>query len=492
MKKIIYSLLIMMAFASCADQNSLIYEQKPDERVQAVLDNYSKIIHSGTNGWLFALETGAKGGVNHWVNFTGENTCEMLSDAEVISSSKFPNSATEVAPSSWRLKSVETPVLIFDTYNYMHMLADPTATISGASSNGTGLVTDFEFVLGDYNESAKEMKLKGRFNKSAARMIAVNASQEEAIRAGGLKTMNKNFEALVSPMKYPVFEYNSKKVDVQVGARQFTIKYLDENDEVASSSSAAYLSLKGLESEQTSDLILFDTIQYAGNGISEVVTSNGKMYAVIGGSQYELFDNGMPALPFRFGPGKDYNVFTVNASTLGESLQDPYYTNVYKLAKDTQYNKGSKRVMNYFKTEFTRDAKSGKLTMVLKIWYTNSAGTTYQAWWDFAVQENEDGTITFTDRDQDPVNTNARGQENYLRPIVDYFCKLEYSSYSTSSSTTWAMNKANVIATTPRTFRLDWAPNITPGLSSSLGGFYPVDPEHMEAAGICVGVPSKL
>ncbi len=492
MKKIIYSLLMILAVASCVDQDSLIYEQKPDERIQAVLDEYNEIIRSSKNGWLLALETGAKGGVNHWVNFTGENTCEMLSDAENISSTKFPNTATVVSPSSWRLKSVETPILIFDTYNYMHMLADPTASISGASANGTGLSTDFEFVLGKYDADAKELSLKGRFNKVAAKMIAVDAAQEEAIRAGGLKTMNDNFEALAGPLKYPVFELNSKKVDVQLSGRDLGIKYLDENEEIVSASSAGYLSLKGLESEQVSDLILFDTLSYNGNPISKIETSNGKLFAVIGGSQYEIFDNGVPALPFRFGPGKDYNVFTVNATTLGASLQDPYYTNVYKLAKDTQYNKGSKRVMNYFKTEFTRDAKSGKLTMVLKLWYTNSAGTTYQAWWDYAVQENEDGTITFTDRDQDPVNTNARGQENYLRPIVDYFCKLEYSKYSTSSSTTWAMNKANVTAITPRTFRLDWAENITPGLNSSLGGFYPVDPEFEAEYGVCVGVPSKL
>ena len=490
MKKIIYSLLLMLAFASCAEQDSLIYEQKPDERVKAVLDEYNQIIQGGTNGWLLALETGAKGGVNHWVNFTGENTCEMLSDAENISSSKFPNSATVVSPSSWRLKSVETPILIFDTYNYIHMLADPTATISGASSNGTGLKTDFEFVLGNYDATAKELSLKGRFNKVAAKMIAVNADQEEAIRNGGLKTMSDNFEAIASPMKYPVFEYNSQKVDVQLSGRQFGIKYLDDADEIASTSGAGYLSLKGLADNEVSDLILFDTLAYNGTDITKVVSENGKLFAVIDGSQYEIFDNRKPALPFRFGPGKDYDVFTINYSTLGASMQDPYYTNIYKLSKDTQYNKGSKRVLNYFKTEFSKDAKSGKITMILKVWYTNSAGSTYQAWWYYTVQENEDGTITFTDRDQQTNNNNARGQENYLRPLVDYFCKLEYSKYSTS--VTWAENKANVTKTTPRTFKLDWAENITPSLSSSLGGFYPVDEEQLANEGICVGVPSKL
>ena len=49
MKKIIYSLLLMLAFASCAEQDSLIYEQKPDERVKAVLDEYNQIIQGGTN-----------------------------------------------------------------------------------------------------------------------------------------------------------------------------------------------------------------------------------------------------------------------------------------------------------------------------------------------------------------------------------------------------------------------------------------------------------
>ncbi len=489
MKKLIYTLFAFLAFASCADQDSLIYEQKPDERVQAVLDNYNKVIQGGSNGWLLALETGAKGGVNHWVNFTGENTCEMLSDAENINSTKFPNTATVVSESSWRLKSVETPILIFDTYNYMHMLADPTASISGATSNGTGLVTDFEFTLGDYDESAKVLDLKGRFNKSAAKMIACDATQEEAIRAGGLKTMNDNFEAMLSPMKYPVFEYNSSKIDVEISGREFGIKYMNSSDEIESSSSAGFLTLKGLQPDILSDLELFEPISFNGKDITKVVTDNGKAFVVVDGTQCELYDNKKPAIPFRFGPGKDYQKFTVNASTLKESLQDPFFTNIYSKAKNDQETKGS-RYFQYFTIEFVKNAKTGNIVMTLRCYYKNAKGSTYQAIWDYKVQENEDGTITFTDRDHSTINNNQRVQENYLRPIADYFCKLEYSEYKTNVD--WSVNKANVTKTTPRTFRLDWAENITPGLNSSLGGLYPVDAEQLETEGIMVGVPAKL
>ena len=72
---------------------------------------------------------------------------------------------------------------------------------------------------------------------------------------------------------------------------------------------------------------------------------------------------------------------------------------------------------------------------------------------------------------------------------LDYFCKFEYSSYSTSSSTgTWEQNKARVTKVTPRTFKLDWAENKTKGLAGSLGGFYPVDATQLAEEGVLVGV----
>ena len=485
MKKIIYTLLIMLAFASCAEKDSLIYEQKPDERIQEALDNYNTIIQGGANGWLLALETGEKGGYNHWVNFTGENTCEMLSDADA-GSALFGNSSTDVKASSWRLKSVISPILMFDTYSYIHMLADPNEEVNDGIK-GKGYVTDFEFALGNYDNTGKVLDLKGRFNGSKAKMIACTAEQEEAIRNGGLKTMNQNFEALASAIKYPVIEMGSSKVDLEISARSFGLKYIDEEDAISTSSVAAYLDMKGLEANSVSNLVLFDTLQYNGAAVTGLVCENNKLFAVVGGNQVEVVDNLRPAIPLRFGANKDYNYMKTQSSQLVGSLQDPYLTNTYDKA-NTQINGNGGRYVVYQTVQFSKNAKSGKNEMKLVIRYSNKAGSQYNATWIFQYTENEDGTITFTDRDQ-TGSSNERGQEIYLAPMVDYFCKFEYSSYSTSSSTgSWDKNKARVTKVTPRTFKLDWAENKTKGLAGSLGGFYPVDATQLAEEGVLVGV----
>ncbi len=491
MKKIIYILIIMLSVAACTEKDSLIYEQKPDERIKEVLDNYNKIIQGSPNGWFLALETGEKGGFNHWVNFTGENTVEMLSDAEAESATLFGNTSTELLQSSWRLKSVETPILMFDTYSYIHMLADPSEDVNDGVK-GKGYVTDFEFSLGNYDNSKNMLDLKGRFNGVKAKMIACNASQEEAIRNGGLKTMSQNFEAGIEHLKYPVINMGDNKVDLEISARQFGLKYIDDEDAISTSSVAAYLDMKGLEDNSISNLVLFDTLEYNGQKITGLVFENDKLFACVGGNNVEVVDNMKPAIPLRFGPGRDYDFMNVKAEDLEGSMNDPYLTNVYMQAKNTMYNKSSKRVLQYVTIQFIKDAKSGNTRMELRAYYKNSAGSTYQAIWDYKYTENEDGTITFTERDQSTINSNNRGQEPHLKAIVDYFCALEYDGYSTSSSTgTWAQNKARITKVTPRTFKIDWAENNTKGLSGSLGGFYPVDAEHMAAEGVCVGILSK-
>ena len=331
------------------------------------------------------------------------------------------------------------------------------------------------------------LDLKGRFNGVKAKMIACNASQEEAIRNGGLKTMNQNFEALASTIKYPVIEMGSSKVDLEISARSFGLKYIDEEDAISTSSVAAYLDMKGLEDNSVSNLVLFDTLQYNGAAVTGLVCENNKLFAVVGGNQIEVVDNLRPAIPLRFGANKDYNYMKTQSSQLVGSLQDPYLTNTYDKA-NTQINGNGGRYIVYQTVQFSKNAKSGKNEMKLVIRYSNKAGSQYNATWIFQYTENEDGTITFTDRDQ-TGSSNERGQEKYLYPMVDYFCKFEYSSYSTSSSTgTWEQNKARVTKVTPRTFKLDWAENKTKGLAGSLGGFYPVDATQLAEEGVLVGV----
>ena len=65
-----------------------------------------------------------------------------------------------------------------------------------------------------------------------------------------------------------------------------------------------------------------------------------------------------------------------------------------------------------------------------------------------------------------------------VKKIVDYFCTIEYQKYDSSN---WNNSiKSNII---PHTFRVDWAPNNTPGLTGDIGAFYPVEDEGLYLVG---------
>jgi hypothetical protein len=60
---------------------------------------------------------------------------------------------------------LQQPSLIFDTYSYLHLLADPDPNVNGGRV-GAGLSSDFEFYVD--STVADTMKLVGRFNGSKA------------------------------------------------------------------------------------------------------------------------------------------------------------------------------------------------------------------------------------------------------------------------------------------------------------------------------------
>ena len=76
--------------------------------------------------------------------------------------------ATTALESSYRLKAAAQPSLYFDTYSYLHILADP--------DQGLGGYSDFEF--GIQSASTDTIKLKG--NVSGSELILVRTKQADA------------------------------------------------------------------------------------------------------------------------------------------------------------------------------------------------------------------------------------------------------------------------------------------------------------------------
>jgi len=229
--------------------------------------------------------------------------------------------------------------------------------------------------------------------------------------------------------------------------------------------------------------LLFDTLRCGDIGITALKFENGKGYYAecTDGKKIYVADNLRPVLPLRFGYGLDYTRMRIDMAQLSGTLVDPFLTNVYLLAKNSLYTNASKRNLQYAEVTFLFDAVSGKPYMRLTIRYNNTAGSNYTATWkyNYAI-DNAAGTITFTDRVQSG-SSNEFTIEPWVKSIPDYFCKLTYSKYATN----WA--NSVVSSTTPVTFKMDWAENNTPGLTTPVAGFYPV----LDPSNIAVGMMYK-
>ncbi|OQP60806.1 DUF4302 domain-containing protein [Niastella populi] len=156
-KNLIYFLLaIITLVASCRKDDDNAFDKSPDERLNETLQQYQAALSGSTYGWNANLTTADGGSYRFYFSFNESNRVEMYSDFD-------STTATTIRESSYRLKALQQPSLIFDTYSYIHMLSDPDGAVSGGTY-GQGLRSDFEFAIDTV--TADSIRLTGRFNGS--------------------------------------------------------------------------------------------------------------------------------------------------------------------------------------------------------------------------------------------------------------------------------------------------------------------------------------
>lgn len=168
-KKLLYLLLVLAGIYSCKKESDPLFDKSPDERLNDTLQRYQQILTHAPYGWKAMVYPGGspKSVYSFYFRFNDSNRVQMYSD--------FEQSSTVTAKeSSWRLKALQQPSLLFDTYSYVHVLCDPDAGENGGEY-GKGLGSDFEFSINGM--TGDTMVLTGRFNRSRA--ILVKATQQE-------------------------------------------------------------------------------------------------------------------------------------------------------------------------------------------------------------------------------------------------------------------------------------------------------------------------
>lgn len=240
-KTIIFILLITAAFTACKKDDKSLFDQTPDQRLNQTLDAYQSQISGAANGWkgFITVDSGRGSTYSFYFKFSPTNRVTMYADFD---------SSTAVTPieSSYRIKALQQPSLIFDTYSYVHLLADPTPSVNGGPT-GAGLISDFEFAF--ESASTDTIKLIGRFNGSKA--ILIRATPQEATaynnRQLGNSLLLRNLGKYLNYFKRVTIGGITYQISANIATRTITFSWVDSSGNLKTFTTNYYYTVNGVE-----------------------------------------------------------------------------------------------------------------------------------------------------------------------------------------------------------------------------------------------------
>ena len=380
MKKIlIYTLLSLTIFTGCKkDNDNLIDGQRPEERVAKSLSEYNDLLTGSTYGWKAYLypDEGNGGGYSFYMNFNKENRVTMLADLDF--------DATNLSKeSSYRLKANQIPSLLFDTYNYMHVLADPDGSLYGGDS-GWGLYSDFEFsfdkVVGD------SVKMTGKLLKSRLILVKATKAEQDAYNAGALLTVFTGITDYV--YSYPYYyillgDENKLQTTFNFNNKVFTLTY-NTNGVVTTASTPFSVTLAGIQ--------LRDPVMYNGKAITDFVydTETGGLYTMVGGVKIVVQTTATPILPLHTVIGINYSSIVVPNATNYPGWSADFIARRAAAARGA-LTSGYNLRLDLLDFTFNTDAKLMNLTAVI---YQNA--NQFIGVWPYSYTKTSGGVFKFT------------------------------------------------------------------------------------------------
>lgn len=188
----------------------MVFSESPDERIGKTMDSLQSLLVGGKYGWIGEMQTSNGSKYYFYFIFKEKNRVDMMSDFDI-------NTATVVKESSYRLKALQQPSLIFDTYSYIHLLSDPDPSVANGVP-GKGLSADFEFGYDPTLTQKDTLKFGGRFNGSKLNLVRATKEQGDAYLSGELAKAFSfhNLSALST------YSMDGSVNDIGIGGKLFT------------------------------------------------------------------------------------------------------------------------------------------------------------------------------------------------------------------------------------------------------------------------------
>lgn len=314
-KLILLSVTALLAFSACK-KDEHIFDKSPDERVNESLKGYKQTLVQSEHGWKAFLFPKNGGGYTFMMKFNTEGSVSMTMDFN-------DESLNTPEESTYRLRALEAPALVFDTYSpYMHLLSNPDNFQSP-----TAYETDFEFIF----KEAKGDTIKLRGVHYENELVLVKATSEDDAKLKKAHEVFGNMNSITTYFK-----------DLDVDGQKFQITYSTqlprninfsyvENNVVKMFSTSYYFNENGLqltESFNTGKSVI-SGLNFTGYDETEQVvsltTSSGKSGTIKGGTEPLHYDVNVAKEFYNNPPNGSYWISTGGFTIDG--VQDAYNVN---------------------------------------------------------------------------------------------------------------------------------------------------------------------
>ncbi|WP_448701969.1 DUF4302 domain-containing protein [Mucilaginibacter sp. AW1-3] len=218
-KYLIYTALALTILSACKKTNTVAPGDLPEARVSAALALYNTTLTGSANGWKAVLFPKGGGVYLFSMKFSTTNRVSMLSDINATTS-------TTAVESSYKIKQEQAPSLLFDTYNYIHLLSDPDPTVMGGNA-GTGLNSDFEF----YFDTIKGDTVNLIGNRLGSKLMLIKAPTPAAYNSfvTGTAVVANQLSQLRTYFKRMTIGGIDCEVRVDLANKILTFNYLDSS-----------------------------------------------------------------------------------------------------------------------------------------------------------------------------------------------------------------------------------------------------------------------
>lgn len=303
MEKILMLFAILLIFSCKKAETDLLLGDVPEERIGLRLEELQSKLTEVETGWKATLTTTLGGGYGFYMKFNKDQSVSMIADLDV-------ESASTESTSTYRTKWVMNASLIFDTYNYITKLQDPTGSVFGGI-DGAGLASDIEFEY--LRSSSDSIFFRGKRYENLLVLVKATNEERATYLSGGYLQAIERLNQFLDSNPYTYFDVmiDGKVVRSQISfdenGKVIDFSSISENEEVVSSTDQFSYTLEG------GKMLIRDS--YIGKVFTDVKWVDDVLYIYDNqGSKYEIKSSPLPVHPLRLLIGSAVKKLTIPGS----------------------------------------------------------------------------------------------------------------------------------------------------------------------------------